>query len=117
MGAWEVTSSATCMLFGCCNGPGSWTPPPLEGCEIANLGSGYGEGVIEQSFATTIGSDYTVSFWAREYTSAVVGSTGIVDVRVYNGSGDDYRKLYTDKTRKIVEDWYAPEIEAFGYEF
>ena len=38
------------------------------------------------------------------------------ELNVY-GSGGDYRKLYTDKTRKLVEEWYAPEIKAFGYAF
>lgn len=33
------------------------------------------------------------------------------------GIGGAYRELYTDKTRKLVEDWYAPEIKTFGYEF
>ena len=32
-------------------------------------------------------------------------------------NGADYHKFYNDKTRKLVEDWYAPEIEMFGYEF
>ncbi|MDX2265970.1 MAG: sulfotransferase family 2 domain-containing protein [Hyphomicrobiales bacterium] len=34
-------------------------------------------------------------------------------------SGDQrpYRDFYTDETRAIVADWYAPEIRHFGYEF
>jgi Sulfotransferase family len=29
----------------------------------------------------------------------------------------DYRKLYNDRTRDLVGEWYAPEIELLGYEF
>jgi len=29
----------------------------------------------------------------------------------------DYRKMYNNRTRRIVERRYAREIEAFGYEF
>ncbi|MBC8050807.1 MAG: sulfotransferase, partial [Chitinophagales bacterium] len=34
-------------------------------------------------------------------------------------SGDQrpYRDFYTDETRAIVSDWYAPEIKHFGYQF
>ncbi len=28
-----------------------------------------------------------------------------------------YREFYTDKTRQLVADWYAPEIAYFGYKF
>jgi hypothetical protein len=31
--------------------------------------------------------------------------------------GVDYRRLYTDDTRAIVADWYAPEIAMLGYRF
>jgi hypothetical protein len=33
------------------------------------------------------------------------------------GDGGDYRSQYTNTTRRLVEDWYEPEIKAFGYEF
>ena len=87
MGAWDVTADDV-MLFGVGDGSGSWSGPALEGNEIANLGSGYGLGMIEQSFATTIGDDYKVSLWCREYDGTST-DTGIVLIRVYNGSGDD----------------------------
>jgi len=29
----------------------------------------------------------------------------------------DYRKFYTAKTRKLIEDRYKPDLEAFGYTF
>ena len=87
MGAWDVTAKDV-MLFGVGNGDGAWSGPALEGNEIANLGSGYGEGRIEQAFATTPGELYDVSFWAKEYEGTNT-PTGIVYVRVYNGSGDD----------------------------
>ena len=32
-------------------------------------------------------------------------------------AGVDYRKYYTDRAAEIVGQWYAKEIEAFGYEF
>ena len=28
-----------------------------------------------------------------------------------------YRDYYDDRTRRIIADWYADEIRAFGYEF
>lgn len=37
-------------------------------------------------------------------------------LNVFGGAGD-YRKLYDDTTRRLVEEWYEPEIKAFGYEF
>ena len=46
----------------------------------------------------------------------VRSSEPLPQLNVYGGGGD-YRQLYTDTTRKLVEEWYAPEIEAFGYEF
>lgn len=46
----------------------------------------------------------------------VENSEPLPQLNVY-GSGGDYRQLYTDRTRKLVEEWYAPEIKAFGYEF
>jgi hypothetical protein len=30
---------------------------------------------------------------------------------------DRYREFYNDKTRRLVADWYAPEIAELGYEF
>jgi hypothetical protein len=30
---------------------------------------------------------------------------------------DDYRHLYTAKTKKIVGDWYAKDVELFGFDF
>ena len=29
----------------------------------------------------------------------------------------DYRSVYTPKTRKIIEEWYAEDIEFFGFDF
>lgn len=33
------------------------------------------------------------------------------------GRKKDYRQLYDDSTRKIVEDWFADDIRAFGYTY
>jgi len=81
IGAWDVTAKDV-MLFGVGDGSGGWSGPALEGNEIVNLGSGYGEGRIEQAFATTPGELYQVSFWAREYQGTNT-PTGIVTLRVY----------------------------------
>lgn len=32
-------------------------------------------------------------------------------------TGSDYRDLYTDKTIQIIADWYAADIERFGFDF
>ncbi len=100
IGAWDVTADDV-MLFGVGDGSGSWTGPALEGNEIVNLGSGYGEGRIEQAFATTPGELYEVSFWAREYDGTGT-ETGIVTLRVYwdntpppSKTGDDLLETVT----------------------
>jgi hypothetical protein len=46
----------------------------------------------------------------------VESAAPLPQLNVY-GSGGDYRRLYTDKTRKLVEEWYEPEIKALGYEY
>ena len=58
----------------------------------------------------------------RDDLARILKQIGIEDaaplpeLNVY-GSGGDYRKFYTDNTRKLVEEWYAPEIKTFGYKF
>ena len=45
---------------------------------------------------------------------------GPVEIPKRNQSGrtcTDYRYLYTDKTIQIVADWYAKDIETFGFDF
>lgn len=82
---------------------------------------------VENYSLYTIDGDIAVDFLGRYETLGedlakvlkeigIEGDTPLPRLNVY-GSGGDYRKLYTDKTRKIVEDWYAPEIERFGYTF
>ncbi|MEP3277389.1 MAG: sulfotransferase family 2 domain-containing protein [Stappiaceae bacterium] len=36
---------------------------------------------------------------------------------VSKASSSDYRALYTDKTIQVVADWYAADIERFGFDF
>lgn len=49
-------------------------------------------------------------------TIGVESTNPLPQLNVFGGGGD-YRKLYTDTTRRLVEKWYEPEIKAFGYEF
>jgi hypothetical protein len=46
-----------------------------------------------------------------------VNNTGPLPQLNVFGKGEGYRDLYSDKTRRLVEEWYAPEIKAFGYQF
>lgn len=82
---------------------------------------------VENYSLYTTDGEIAVDFLGRYETlnedlAKVLKEIGIQDtaplprLNVY-GSGDDYRQLYTEKTRKLVEDWYAPEIKAFGYTF
>ncbi|WP_281930305.1 sulfotransferase family 2 domain-containing protein [Roseibium album] len=32
-------------------------------------------------------------------------------------SGSDYRELYTDKTIQVIADWYAADVDRFGFDF
>ena len=87
MGAWDVVTNDV-MLFGTDAGGTTWAGTSVVGDEHPNLGSGYASGMIEQSFATTPGQLYELSYWAREYPGTKT-TTGEVWIRVYNGSGDD----------------------------
>lgn len=49
-------------------------------------------------------------------TIGIEGATPLPQLNVF-GSGDKYQSFYTDKTRKLVEEWYAPEITLFSYTF
>ena len=49
-------------------------------------------------------------------TIGVESTEPLPQLNVFGGGGD-YRKLYDDTTRRLVEEWYEPEIKAFGYEF
>lgn len=35
----------------------------------------------------------------------------------YSGCRDHYSKYYSDETRALIQNWYRPEIEAFGFQF
>jgi hypothetical protein len=34
-----------------------------------------------------------------------------------SGKKRDYREFYNDKTIQIIADWYADDINAFGFDF
>jgi hypothetical protein len=51
---------------------------------------------------------------------AEIGLAGQVELprtNVSRGRSGSYRDAYTQATRALVADWYAPEIRHFGYEF
>ena len=51
---------------------------------------------------------------------AEIGLTGKVSLPKANVSkdrGGGYRDYYSEASRALVADWYAPEIRHFGYEF
>jgi len=49
-------------------------------------------------------------------TIGLEGAGDLPQLNVY-GDGGDYRSHYNDRTRRLVEEWYEPEIKAFGYAF
>jgi hypothetical protein len=83
--------------------------------------------LVENYSLYTTNGDIAVDFLGRyetlnENLAHVMKEIGLENngplpqLNVY-GSRGDYRGLYTGTTRKLVEEWYAPEIEVFGYEF
>jgi hypothetical protein len=45
------------------------------------------------------------------------GQVELPKVNVSSGRSGDYRAYYTDQSRTLIESWYRPEIEHFGYLF
>lgn len=82
---------------------------------------------VENYSLYTIDGEIAVDFLGRyenltEDLARVLKEIGIEDtatlpkLNVY-GTGSDYRSFYTEETRKLVEEWYEPEIGIFGYTF
>lgn len=47
----------------------------------------------------------------------LAGKVELPRANISNSRGSDYHAYYTDTSRALVADWYAPEIAYFGYVF
>jgi hypothetical protein len=53
------------------------------------------------------------------YVLRTIGGPHLDSLPKLNASPEhrDYRTHYTEATRRLVDEWYEPEITAFGYRF